>query len=412
LQNPIPGINNPNSNEKNTETATGDGQQASAGKDEEAPIETIDTVLFEWLPESISGPMEAMADYPLLLILLAVTAGYLVGKLAQLLLGVVGNRLTSRTRTDLDDRLLQVLRRPVLTIPVILSLLLVTALSPLPSLLHRFTVGVLATVLLFSLLRAALAGSHAVLEVLARRQDSAEIIQARTIPMFEISMKVILVAIAGYAFLLIWGIDPTAWLASAGVIGIAVGFAARDTLANLFSGIFIVADAPYKIGDYIVLDTGERGEVTHLGLRSTRLLTRDDIEVTIPNAIIANAKITNESGGPWEKHRIRVPVGVAYGSDLDQVVDILESVAADHADVLDEPSPRVRMRAFGPSSLDFELLGWVERPVLRGKVLHELFMAVYRRFNEEGVKIPFPQRDVHIRRELPDIVDDGGDTDD
>ncbi|KAA9131051.1 mechanosensitive ion channel family protein [Marinihelvus fidelis] len=352
--------------------------------------------------------METLAAYPLLMAFLVITAGYVLGKILQFLLRVIGQRLTSRTRTDLDDRLLQAARRPALTIPVILSLLVVTALAPLPGLLHRFTVGVLATVLLFSLLRASLAAAHAVLEVLARNQDRAGIIQPRTIPLFEISAKVLLVAIAGYAFLLIWGIDPTAWLASAGVIGIAVGFAARDSLANLFSGIFIVADAPYKIGDYIVLDTGERGEVTHLGLRSTRLLTRDDIEVTIPNAIIANAKIINESGGPWEKHRIRLPVGVAYGSDLDQVVGILEGVAAEHPEVLDDPAPRVRMRAFGPSSLDFELLGWVERPVQRGKVLHELFMAVYRRFNDEGVKIPFPQRDIHIRRDLPDIVDDGG----
>lgn len=409
MQNPTTGVSDPTPKDDTSESVTDTAPPAAGATDDNAAIETLDAVLLDSLPDSVAGPMEALADYPLLLIMLAVTVGYVVGKLAQWLLQVVGHRLTSRTRTDLDDRLIQVLRRPALTLPVILLLLLVTALSTLPPLLHRFTVGMLATVLLFSLLRAALAGSHAVLEVLARRQDSAEIIQARTIPMFEISMKVLLVAVAGYAFLLIWGIDPTAWLASAGVIGIAVGFAARDSLANLFSGIFIIADAPYKIGDYIVLDTGERGEVTQLGLRSTRLLTRDDIEVTIPNAIIANAKIINESGGPWEKHRIRVPVGVAYGSDLDQVVRILEGVAADHPDVLTEPSPRVRMRAFGASSLDFELLGWVERPVQRGKVLHELFMAVYRRFNEEGVQIPFPQRDVHIRQVLPDIVDDGED---
>ena len=90
----------------------------------------------------------------------------------------------------------------------------------------------------------------------------------------------------------------TAWLASAGVVGIAVGFAAKDTLANLFSGVFILADAPYKIGDYIVLDaTGMRGKVTQIGLRSTRLITRDDVEVTIPNSIMGNSQVINQSGG-------------------------------------------------------------------------------------------------------------------
>ena len=77
-----------------------------------------------------------------------------------------------------------------------------------------------------------------------------------------------------------------------------MGFAAKDTLANLFAGVFILADAPYKIGDFIVLDGGERGRVTKIGIRTTRILTRDDVEITIPNATIANSKIINESGGP------------------------------------------------------------------------------------------------------------------
>ena len=116
-------------------------------------------------------------------------------------------------------------------------------------------------------------------------------------------------------FLLIWGINPTAWLASAGVIGIAVGFAAKDSLANLFSGIFIVADAPFKIGDYIVLDSGERGAVTHLGMRSTRLLTRDDVEITIPNAVIANAKTDHHSGQYWLRTGKAVSVDTGPGPD-------------------------------------------------------------------------------------------------
>jgi MscS family membrane protein len=163
-----------------------------------------------------------------------------------------------------------------------------------------------------------------------------------------------------------------------------------------------VADAPYKIGDYIVLDTGERGIVTNLGIRSTRLLTRDDVEVSIPNAVIGNAKITNESGGPWIKHRIRIAIGVAYGSNTEEVVAILEQIGRGCPGINDNPAPRVRMRAFGASSLDFELLGWINHPELRGRVKHDLLMEIDRRFREEGIVIPFPQRDVHIRSHTPD----------
>ena len=180
-----------------------------------------------------------------------------------------------------------------------------------------------------------------------------------------------------------------------------MGFGARDTLANLISGVSIVADAPYKLGDFIVLDTGERGLVTRLGMRSTRLLTRDDVEVSIPNAVIGNAKITNESGGPWIKQRIRVPVGVAYGSDTARVVEILEEVAANNDYMVLNPAPRVRMRAFGESSLDFELMGWIDLPEQRGLVKHQLMMEIDRMFREEDIQIPFPQRDVHVRSGQP-----------
>jgi small-conductance mechanosensitive channel len=224
------------------------------------------------------------------------------------------------------------------------------------------------------------------------------LIEERTIPLFDIASKLVVIGGATYALLGIWQLNPAPWFASAGVIGIAVGFAARDTLANLFAGIFIIADGPYKLGDFITLDSGERGLVTHVGVRSTRLLTRDDIEITLPNAVIANAKILNESGGRWPKERIRVKVGVAYGSDVDQVCATLIRIAERHDHICAEPEPRVRLRAFGDSSLDFELLCWIDEPVLRGKLTHEMLMDVYKTFAKEEIEIPFPQRDVWVRQ--------------
>lgn len=156
-------------------------------------------------------------------------------------------------------------------------------------------------------------------------------------------------------------------------------------------------DAPYKTGDFIILDSGERGVVTQIGLRSTRLLTRDDVEITIPNGVIGNSKIINEAGGPSEKHRIRTAIGVAYGSDIDQVIEILASVAANNAEICESPAPRVRFRTFGESGLGFELLCWIERPVDRGRLSHELNCAIYKAFAQNGIEIPYPQRDVHVR---------------
>mgnify|MGYP002332389765 FL=1 len=201
-----------------------------------------------------------------------------------------------------------------------------------------------------------------------------------------------------YAVFLVWNIDLTAWIASAGILGLAISFAAKDTLANIVSGVFIMADAPYKLGDFIVLDSGERGVVRSIGIRSTRLLTRDDVEITVPNSIMGNTKVINEAGGRHEKFRIRVKVGVAYGSDIDKVHAVLLDVANGLTGICRNPAPRVRFRAFGDSSLDHELLCWVNKPVLRGKTLHQLNTAVYKRFTAENIQIPFPQRDLHIIR--------------
>ena len=200
--------------------------------------------------------------------------------------------------------------------------------------------------------------------------------------------------------------DATGWLASAGVLGIVLGLAAQDSLANLFAGAFILADGPYKVGDYIVLDTGERGVVTMIGLRSTRLMTRDDIEIIIPNSVMGAAKIVNESGGPARAQRVRLKVGVAYGSDLDVVARELLAAAEETDLVVAEPRPRVRFRAFGDSALEHELLCWIPDAELRGRALHELNTRVCRRFAAAGVEIPFPQRVVHLQGATPPPVSD------
>ena len=211
----------------------------------------------------------------------------------------------------------------------------------------------------------------------------------------------VLLFLAGvYGILLAWDADVTGLVASAGIVGLALSFAAQDTLANLFAGVAILADRPYQIGEYIILDSGERGEVTQIGLRSTRLLTRDDVEVSIPNGSMGSAKIVNEAAGIPNQYRIRVSVGVAYGSDIDKVMDVLLDVGKTHPKILNRPEPRVRFRQFGDSSLNFDLLCWIAKPAERGLVLHEVNCQVYRKFTEADISIPFPQRDLYIK-EMP-----------
>jgi small-conductance mechanosensitive channel len=209
-------------------------------------------------------------------------------------------------------------------------------------------------------------------------------------------VRVIIIIMSLLWLLSIWRVNLAPLFASAGIAGIAVALAAKDTLSNFFGGISIFADKTCTVGDYIILDNAERGEVMEIGIRSTRIKTRDDVLITIPNSILANSKIINESA-PIPRVRIRVPVGVAYGSVIDQVEEVLLGVAAANKAVIREPEARVRLRGFGASSVDFELLCWVDEPSLKGLVTHNLLKAIYNAFTDHKISIPFPQQDVYIK---------------
>ena len=320
-----------------------------------------------------------------------------LAKIADIIMTRLLGRLLIKTRITLDEKILAIFDRPIFVSILLFGLVLATDRLNLPQAANFVTLSGLKTVAIF-LWAMAFARFLKLITAQVSRDDSRfTLIQERTLPLFNNLFTILVVVLALYFVLLAWNINVTAWMASAGILGLAISFAAKDTLANLFAGVFILADAPYKLGDFIVLDSGERGMVTHIGIRSTRMLTRDDVEITVPNSIMGNVKIINETGGPYEKYRIRIKVGVAYGSDIDRVQSVLLDVAQRNQEVCKSPAPRARFRAFGDSSLDHELLCWVEKPVLRGRVSHALNSEVYKQFLQEGIEIPFPQRDVHIK---------------
>jgi MscS family membrane protein len=351
----------------------------------------------DYLPDSFLPVWQLVVDHPVVGGLIIALVFWVLGiSFRSLLVNLVG-RITGLTHSTIDDAVLLVLRKPIFTTIFFFGLSLAVAVADLP-LGGDIIVKLLVSVIIASWMIAIIKISTLVLESLSK-VSRFQLIEPRTVPMFDLTCKLVVIMIGSYVLLMIWGINPVGWLASAGIAGLAIGFAAKDTLANLFSGFFIVADAPYKIGDYINLDSGERGKVSAIGLRSTRLLTRDDVEITIPNGVIANAKIINESGGP-KNVRIRILVGVAYGSDVDQVVDLLLKVGTEHPEVSTAPEPRVRLRGFGASSLDFNLLCWIDHPQDRGRISHELHMTIYKTFLEEGVEIPYSKHDLFIK-EMP-----------
>jgi small-conductance mechanosensitive channel len=348
-------------------------------------------VIQKWLPQVWAF----MNESKLVGAIVIVVAFAILAWLADFLINRVLTALVRKSKFRLDDQILEIVHRPVWV-----SVVLVGAIAAVQWISPRPPFSFILTALLKSLLVLiwAFAINRVVLRIIedlishwhqAGRQGS-EIIGL-------VGKITRILVIAGGVFLLLstWKVNITPLLASAGIAGVAVALAAKETLSNFFGGVTVLLDQPYKVGDYIVLDSGERGEVVDIGLRSTRILTRDDVQISIPNGIITNTKVINESA-PEPRFRVRIKVGVAYGSDVDQVEEILLNVARNNPHLSTEPEPRVRFRVFGDSSLDFELLCWAHRPKDKGRIIHELNREIYKAFGEAGVVIPFPQRDVHV----------------
>ncbi len=354
----------------------------------------------ENLQNQISPLLTLVSDQPYWQALAVIVATLLLAKLLTVMVLGTLKRLTRRTQTNVDDRVLAILSTPLIYTQIMIGLLIALQILPIEESFKITVKAILHSMAILIWTVFIIRFSKLLLKKSVSTPNKKRLLQEATLPLFENLAFIVIIALAVYFIFNTWGIDMTAWIASAGIVGIAIGFAAKDTLANLFSGVFILADMPYKIGDYVVMDTGERGRVTDIGIRSTRLLTRDDVELTIPNSIMGNSKIINQSGGPHEKFRIRIPVGAAYGSDIDHVRAVLLTIGIANSNTCTHPVPRVRFRALGASSLDFELLCWVDKPALRGKVVDELLTHIYKQFNAENIEIPYAKQDIYIK-EMP-----------
>jgi len=194
------------------------------------------------------------------------------------------------------------------------------------------------------------------------------------------------------------GIDFANLAIIAGALSLGIGFGLQNIVNNFVSGLILLFERPVKTGDWIVVGNTE-GYVKRIRIRATQIQTFDRADVIVPNSELISGQVTN-----WMLHdprgRARIPIGVAYGSDTQQVKDVLLQVANEHPDVITNgsaPEPKVIFRQFGDSSLDFELRCHIENVDNRINVISDLNFAIDAAFRKHGIEIPFPQRDLHIK---------------
>ncbi len=199
------------------------------------------------------------------------------------------------------------------------------------------------------------------------------------------------------------GIDVNRFTILAGAFGVGIGFGLQTVVNNFVSGIILLTEQPVQVGDTIELE-GVFGEVQRIGIRSSTVRTWQGAEVIVPNAQLVSEQVTNWTLSD-DRRRIEVPIGVAYGTDPERVIAILEQVASGHEHVLVDPAPLALFTAFGDSALEFELRCWTDLTGRYMQIRSQIAVAVDHALADAGITIPFPQRDLHIASVRPAAVD-------
>ncbi|MDY6838166.1 MAG: mechanosensitive ion channel family protein [Thermodesulfobacteriota bacterium] len=213
---------------------------------------------------------------------------------------------------------------------------------------------------------------------------------------------VIIYAIAILLALDVLGINVMPFVAGAGVAGIAVGFAAKDTLSNLIAGVLLIIDRPFEVGDRIEVwsaptNSATWGDVMEIGLRATKIRTTDNIVIVIPNNEVMKRDIVNYTTISTDI-RVRIPIGVSYDADIKKAKSVVLEVARRAEWVLKDPPPKVVVRQFGESSVDLELRVWIKDARRRIDTISYMTDGVKEGFDKEGIEIPYPKRDITIKQ--------------
>ncbi|MDG5500103.1 mechanosensitive ion channel domain-containing protein [Marinobacter sp. BGYM27] len=236
------------------------------------------------------------------------------------------------------------------------------------------------------------------LDALAGRRQSMNDASIYTIKRMVHYALIALGILVALSFL---GLDMSKMAIIAGALGVGIGFGLQNIVNNFVSGIIILFDRTLKVGDFMELASGLRGEVQAIHIRSTIIRTPDNIEIIIPNSELVNGQVTNWTFSD-ANCRLRIPFGVAYGSDKELVrKSVLEVVTANAYTVsgVTDRDAKVWMTGFGDSSLDFVLAVWIQPEVLKRQsdVISSYLWGIDDVFRREGIEVPFPQRDLHLR---------------
>ncbi|REE82074.1 mechanosensitive ion channel-like protein [Lutibacter oceani] len=237
-------------------------------------------------------------------------------------------------------------------------------------------------------------------KALSRKNKFTTLDTGTSYAIFQIIKYVLYVIAIGFILENI-GIKVTLLLAGSAALLVGVGLGLQQTFNDIISGLILLTERSIKINDVLEID-GDVVKIQSIGLRTSKALNRDDISIIIPNSLITTSKVINWSHQS-QKTRFKIDVGVAYGSDVDLVIKILEESAFEHPDVFNRELVEGRLMNFGNSSLDFQLIFFSKNIFRINKAKSDIRRIINKKFAEHKITIPFPQMDVHFKSNNSEI---------
>ena len=323
-----------------------------------------------------------------------------LSKLLSYILTTWGPRITSFTSTDFGDIILKRVTPPAGLLVIFAGLYLAIRRLPFPEKIHTIFSGAVfvVTVILFTNIVYRIINESLKWYASRVEERTGAVLDRHIMPVLEKLFSVFLICSALIVTLRHFNYDVLSLVTALGIGSLALGMAAKDTLANMISGFTLMIDRPFRIGDRIQLASGQWGDVMDIGLRSTKIKTVDNTLLIIPNSELCNTTIINLAF-PDLRSKGKVTVGVAFGSNVEKVKGLLIAASADIPEILQDPQPEAFFVSYGESALNMALFFWVKDYTEVFKVTDRLNTLIHERFRENGVEIPFPTRAVKLEKD-------------
>jgi small-conductance mechanosensitive channel len=320
----------------------------------------------------------------------------IIAYLAKFVFRKILKPLTKKTKTKVDDLIIKSISSIIFYVLLVLGIKYGLRYFELKTTIYNNLINTLL-VIIVSLLLVRIVNNFFKHWAEEWRYKTKTTTDERIIPLLQKIVKAVVIILAVIFIFSAWNINISPLLATAGIAGLAIGLAVKDSLANILGGLQLVLDKTFKVGDKVELESGEMGVILDIGLRSTKLKTYDNEVIHIPNGTLANAKIKNFTQ-PDFSIRVNVEFGVEYGSDPEKVRQVVVEAMKKIDEVLEDPEPVVEFKKMSDFSLDFIARAWVKEYTQAYSMKLKMTDEIHKSLNEAKIGIPFPTRTVYTKK--------------